>query len=239
MDAETTHRIQDLLPPGGIGADVRFVVVNAISMGAPWSTPFDASMTKDGTFTKLDGSTMTTPLRHAFEGEPLPYAATGDLEAVSIPLAGRELEHVVVLPKPGKLPPVDAALDGPSFAALRASMQPTEVLLTLPKLRFTSESVSLVPALKAHGMNLAFTGAAFFSSLSTSTRVVIFDVLHTAMVGLDEHGVEATAATAVIGGETSAGPEPVPFVVGRPFFLGIRDRTTGALLFWGRIVAPS
>ena len=79
-------------------------------------------------------------------------------------------------------------------------MQPTEVLLTLPKLRFTSESVSLVPALKAHGMNLAFTGAAFFSSLSTSTRVVIFDVLHTAMVGLDEHGVEATAATAVIGG---------------------------------------
>lgn len=67
------------------------------------------------------------------------------------------------------------------------------------------------------------------------------------MVGMDEDGIVAAAATAVIGaaaatavigGTTSAPPPPIPFVVDRPFLLGIRDRPTGARLFWGRIVVP-
>ena len=236
---ETSQRITDLLPQGSIDASVRFVLVNAVSMGAPWAAPFSEELTKDAPFTKLDGSTVTAKLMHAYDSEAFPYAATDDYEAAAIPLRGRELEVVVVLPKAGKFVSVDAALDGAAFGALRAAMKPTELAVSLPKMKLTTASVSLVPALRALGMNLAFTDAADFSGISTTTSVVIFDVLHKAMVGLDEHGIEAAAATAVIGGETSAGPTPIPFVADHPFLLGIRDATTGALLFWGRIVEPS
>jgi serpin B len=236
--AQTSHRIEGLLPPGSVDESVRFVLVNAVSLGAPWDLPFSEELTKDAPFTRLDGSTVTAKLMHTYDAPALPYVAADDYEACAIPLRGRELEVVVVLPKAGKLASVDAALDGASFGALRDAMKPKELAVALPKMRFTSPSISLVPALRALGMKLAFEDAADFSGLSTSTHVVLFDVLHKAMVGLDEHGIEAAAATAVIGGDTAAGPEPQPFVVDRPFLLGIRDATTGALLFWGRLVEP-
>lgn len=55
-------------------------------------------------------------------------------------------------------------------------------------------------------------------------------------INVDEEGTEAAAVT--IGGmfETSAGPSsPVPFFVNRPFAFMIKEKSTGAILFMGKI----
>ena len=58
-----------------------------------------------------------------------------------------------------------------------------------------------------------------------------------------EEGTEAAAATAVVMFPTAAPrperpPEPEPFHIDHPFLFFIADRTTGAVLFAGRIIDP-
>jgi serpin B len=58
-------------------------------------------------------------------------------------------------------------------------------------------------------------------------------------VNVDEEGTEAAAVTGiVVVGITSSGPEPIEFIVDRPFVFIIRDETSGADLFVGYIARP-
>jgi serpin B len=73
-------------------------------------------------------------------------------------------------------------------------------------------------------------------------NLYIADVLQKAMIAMQETGVEAAAATAVImAGRAAAGvpPTPTPMVVNRPYLLSIVDVPTGAILFLGHIVDPT
>jgi serpin B len=57
-------------------------------------------------------------------------------------------------------------------------------------------------------------------------------------MAVDEDGTTAAAATSVGMQPTLAMP-PFSMVVDRPFFCAIRDNTTGAVLFMGRMVDPA
>ena len=112
-----------------------------------------------------------------------------------------------------------------------------EVHLALPKFKF-SWADSFVPALKALGMTDAFVfPIADFSGMEPKKELYISDVLHKAFVGIDEHGTEAAAATAVV---MTAGaiPDPKYVTVDRPFLFFIRD-DSGALLFVGQVTDPT
>ena len=109
--------------------------------------------------------------------------------------------------------------------------------------------LGLADSLEAMGMSDAFDDErADFSGMDGQCCeargdicFLISDVLHKAFVSVDEAGTEASAATAVIVGVTRAvevGPEPIQVTVDRPFVFLIRDRTTGTLLFVGRMVEP-
>jgi serpin B len=122
------------------------------------------------------------------------------------------------------------------------------VQLAVPRVSFTSPTFSLADALKTMGMPVAFDKEnADFQGLCVPPdggNLYISDVLQKAMIAMQETGVEAAAATAVIIGETdgvSGGPQPVPIpmTVNRPYVLSIVDVPTGALLFVGHIVDPT
>src|SRR5665811_1110896 len=61
VDAQTEHRIPELLVPGVLTPKTRLTLVNAIYLKAPWQTPFSADATKAGAFTRADGSTVQVP----------------------------------------------------------------------------------------------------------------------------------------------------------------------------------
>ena len=56
---------------------------------------------------------------------------------------------------------------------------------------------------------------------------------------MQETGVEAAAATAVVLAGGAEPAQPVPMVVDRPFVLAIVDVPTGAILFLGHIEDPT
>ncbi|MBA4322812.1 MAG: proteinase inhibitor I4 serpin, partial [Odoribacter sp.] len=97
---------------------------------------------------------------------------------------------------------------------------------------------TLSEVLSLMGMSIAFTDAADFSNIS-DLRLLINEVTHQAFIETNEEGTEAAAATVVDIGTTSVGPDdPITIDVNRPFIYIIRETTTNAILFMGKVADP-
>jgi serpin B len=241
---QTNQRIKDLIPQGAITSDTRLVLTNAIYFLASWLYRFDASLTTNQTFTKLDNSAVSAPLMQlGGNGTKLRmnYARVGTARAIDLPYKGDRLRMTVLLPDKGSFPAFESSISVATVNALVQALDSTDLPpVRLPKFTFTSGSVSLVPALQSLGMTDAFDDTkADFSGIDGRRDLVITDVIHKAFIAVDEKGTEAAAATAVIIGVTSMPVDPPSFVADRPFIFLIRDRQTGVILFMGRIVDPT
>lgn len=233
---ETQGKIKDLLPGGSIDSNTATVLVNALHLKLPWLEKLDVEPAAKP-FTRADASKVDA----TFVGgtQSMGWFEDDAVQAVRIPLQGRSVSMIVALPKKD-LKSFEAALDGATLSKLVAA--PTSsVQLALPKFRFETASLSLSTALKALGMKAAFiAGQADFSGMgSTGNPLYIGDVFHKAMVGLDEKGVEAAAATAVVIKDLSAPSVEHSLRADRPFFFAIVDEPTNNVLFAGHVADPT
>ncbi len=234
---QTNNRIEGLLPPGSIVSTTRTVIVNALHLSFPWQKPFASSSTREGTFKTSDGTTVQTPFMS--DTGLMSYAETATYRAVAVPLYAGAIDFVVVMPNELSLEAFESSLSPRWFDNLTESLRPTSVALALPKLAVASPCVRLRDSLESLGVRTAFTPDADFTGITRSAKIFIQDVYHKTVLGVDERGVEASAATAVGFALLSAPVNPKPFNVNRPFFFVIRDRPTNTLLFAGHIVNPS
>jgi len=233
---QTEGRIEDLIPQGVIDALTRLVLTNAIYFNAAWLNPFSEDMTEDGTFHLLDGGEVIVPMMR--QTESLGYAEGEGYQAVELLYDGGELSMVILLPETGQFEAFEGLLDADLVDTITKDLEYRQVALTMPKFEFESD-FSLVDALAAMGMPIAFSAAADFSGMTGTRDLAIAEILHKAFVSVDEAGTEAAAATAVVMKETAMPEEPVEVTVDRPFVFLIRDIETGAILFVGRVVNPS
>jgi len=233
---QTEGRIEGLIPQGLIDALTRLVLTNAIYFNAAWQHPFNENMTEDGPFYLLDGGEVTLPMMK--QTESFSYAAGDGYQAVELPYNGRELSMVILLPRAGQFEAFEDSLDTQRVDAILKQLERRQIALTMPKFEFKS-SFSLKEALAAMGMPVAFSGSADFSGMTGNRDLFIADVIHKAFVSVDEAGTEAAAATAVVMPMAMPPEEPVEVTVDRPFVFLIHDIETGAILFVGRMVAPS
>jgi serpin B len=239
VSSETAKKIDPLLPAGAITSDTRIVLVNAVHLKLPWAQPFTASSTASGTFTRGDGTTVSASFLHgAFEAQ---YIETASATGVSLPLSGNDLSVVFLQPKT-TLADLTSSLTPQTWASVAAT-QLAGITLALPKFDFTSPTFSLSGALKALGMTSAFDpGTADFKGLCASTpdgaNIYIGDVLQKASLAVAENGVEAAAATAVIGLGSAAPGKQVTLTFDHPFVVAIVD-SSGAIVFLGQIDDPT
>ena len=95
------------------------------------------------------------------------------------------------------------------------------------------------------GMTEALSSNANFKGLcaqpADGKSLYIGDVLQKAVIAMQEEGVEAAAATAMImeGYSAPLPTTPVAMKVNRPYVISIVDVPTGALLFLWHIVDPT
>jgi serpin B len=235
---ETRERIPNLLPQGSITSDTRLTLVNAVYLKAPWMKQFNLEATLDLPFTRLDGSQVEVPMMAA--RLTAPYAAGDGWQAIELGYVGGELAMLLVVPDAGGLDAVESSLSDGLLDDAVAALSGAEVDLQLPRWDIET-SAQLADLLTELGMPTAFTDAADFSGISREAALAISAVVHQANITVDENGTEAAAATAVVVGATSA-PEPTDVVelhIDRPFLFVLRDTTTGAVTFLGRIADPS
>ncbi len=207
------------------------VLTNAVYFQGRWQTPFDPSATRDAAFALANGSTKTVPMMSR-SGRFL-YAETPQGQCVGLPYGtGQEgrLSLIVVLPPPGQKA---VELDVPRWKSWMAALAPVRLTLFLPRFKAAYEA-RLRASLSALGMASAFTDGADFKPMGLCDSY-LGDVIHKAVLEVDEAGTVAAAATAVVMMRTAlARPAPV-MRVDRPFVLAIWDSVTEAVLFMGVI----
>ncbi len=79
-----------------------------------------------------------------------------------------------------------------------------------------------------------------FSGMDGGNHLMIGGVMHKATITVDELGTEAAAATVVIITETVSGiaGSSITINVDHPFMFFIVDRSSGTILFMGRVLDP-
>ncbi len=238
---ETEGKIEDALSPDVLSPATRMVLANAIYFKGTWLLQFYPEATADAPFSLNDGSTVDVPMMR--QVDDFGYAVTDTFVAIELPYAGNSAAMLVIMPL-GDFAAFEAGLTLEAFDAIRLQTMVNygEVDLSMPRFEMTTE-ISLPDTLKAMGMTDAFDpAAADFSGMATTDEGNLFisDVLHQAVIKVDENGTEAAAVTVVIV-EVTAAPaeEPVEICLDRPFIYAIYDRATNAILFMGRVMNPA
>lgn len=226
----TNGRIEELFPPDTITPMTVLVLVNAISMDAAWTYLFDPALTADEAFERPDGAVVLVPTMH-FDLY-LPLAAQDDFAAVELPYGKGDLSMVVILPD--DLDAFVRDMSPESLDRVFGAITEQGIHLSLPKFSFSSD-VPLDATLKRMGIQSAYGGSADFSGMTGGAPGLFLQtVQHEAFIEVDEEGTEAHAATGA-GMAVSHGPT---ITFDRPFLFVIRDRSTGAILFMGRVTDP-
>ncbi|MFO0951134.1 MAG: serpin family protein [Isosphaeraceae bacterium] len=242
VEEQTRDKIKDLIGPSDVTTDTSLVLTNAIYFKGRWAHPFRESLTNpDGVFRAPGGKSVKTPMMS--QQTDLRYFDAGSFHLVEMPYVERGLAMTVVLPKKDDgLAEVEAKLDAPGLRLWADSARTRPVRLEFPRFKLT-ESLELARVLADMGMPSAFGGReADFSGMNGRRDLSISAVIHKAFVDVNEKGTEAAAATGVVMARAAAIQpqlEPVEFKVDHPFLFFINDRTTGSVLFVGRVLDPS
>lgn len=232
VNDRTKAHIPELIGKGIITEDTRLALVNALYLKANWAIPFATAV--PGRFNTPTGAVQVPMMGDTHRGQ---IAAGDGWRAVDLPYVGDRLSMTIVLPDEGKFDAVVGQLDAMHMAAMRSANEGPVADLKMPKFDI-AKNIRLDNQLKALGMNVAFSGAADFSGMTTSERLQIQTVIHQATVTVNENGTVATAATAMLAFPVSA-PPTTPFLVDRPFLFFISDHTTDAVLFVGQVIDPT
>jgi serpin B len=241
---KSTHdKIKDLIPKGGVDADVRLVLVNAIYMHADWAEPFDKAATHEQAFHPTPSTSTSVDMMHA--DVHAPAGEVDGVQMIELPYKGGDLSMTILMPsEPAKMPELEAKIGSGGLDAMVGSLKVESIGLALPKFKIDpTEPMALAGTLSKMGMPLAFTeGAADFSGMSKPGEEALFisRVFHKAFVAVDELGTEAAAASAIVMSRESAVAEPQKtFVADHPFLFVLRDKKSGLVLFMGRLSDPS
>ena len=242
--SQQTHAlIPEILAPGSVDGSTHLVLVNAVYFHGKWKAPFDPARTDARPF-HAPGGDRDVETMHADYGA---YGADHDVQVLDLPYDGDRLSMLFVLPRddaPRALAPIEDALDAAAVDHWAGLARDQEVEISLPRFRIETDIMPIGDILGALGMGVAFSDSADFSGMSAPGAIPlkIDAVYHRALVELNEEGTKAAAATAVGMVEvTSIGEPPPPppkFTADHPFLFFLRDRTSGAILFAGRVVDP-
>jgi serine protease inhibitor len=220
-----------------IPSDMVLYLINAVYFKGRWQTLFNKAKTAEDDFHLPDESTKQLPFMHQ-DGE-YQYLKGNGFQAVRLPYgSGRYAMYVFLPDKRDGLQAFLKTLDANSWAAWLPNFAKAKGHVALP--RFKADYLQdLVKVLDKLGMGPAFGDGADFSGMAKAP-LAISEVLHKAVVEVNEEGTEAAAVTSVGMRITSVRPEPEPFkmIIDHPFFMAIADQETGTILFMGAIYEP-
>jgi serpin B len=249
VEDRTKKKIRELIPAGGLDADTRLVLVNAVYFKGTWLLQFRRAATRDEPFRLEAGGTVQTPLMH--QQEEVRHVQADGYQAVDLLYEGGDLSMLVLLPdRKDGLRDLENRLSARMLRDCVTQMAVREVKLFLPRFKITWGTVNVCRQLAAIGITLAFNRSqADFSGINGykaphEEALFISAVYHKAFVEVTEEGTEAAAATATaitLGAAlVTRKPPPVPvFRADHPFLFAIRDRNSGAILFLGRMADPT
>jgi serpin B len=212
VEDKTRQKIRELIPSGGLSAETRLVLVNAVYFKGMWVLQFRRGATREEPFRLEGGGTELLPDRKD---------GLRDLEKT---LSARLFHDCVA-----QMDVREVKLFLPRFKITWGTLNLGEQLTALGMSLAFTRSQADFSGINGH-------------EPPDDDSLFISGVFHKAFVEVNEEGTEAAAATAVSMAPAAAlrpsNPPPL-FRADHPFLFAIRDRKSGAILFLGRIADPT
>ncbi|NYZ78916.1 serpin family protein [Candidatus Micrarchaeota archaeon] len=250
VEDQTNDKIKNLIPQGVLTPLTRLVITNAVYFKARWRIPF-LNKTHDEDFRISPSNTVKVKMMSLYgdgvqtsSGDYVPlrfnYTETEDAQIIELPYDGNETSMLILLPKGDDLTTLEQLLTAGKLNEWRAMLKETKLDgVYLPKFKFETKYF-LPETLKRMGMKTAFDpNEADFSGMDGTKNLYISQVIHQAFIDVNETGTEAAAATAVVMTLGMAPGEPIIFRADHPFIFILQQKTTGNILFLGRISNPN
>ena len=158
--------------------------------------------------------------------------------AFELPYGSGNTNYAMTVLLPAQSTTADAVLNnltGSDWAQLQKDMKASKMDIGLP--RFTlNYAIKLNSILSAMGMPTAFTDRADFTKMNDQGNLTLSFVKQNTFVAVDEKGTEAAAVTT---GGISTTSVQLPTLCDRPFVFVIHEKTSGTVLFVGKIADPT
>ncbi|OJV31921.1 MAG: hypothetical protein BGO29_00305 [Bacteroidales bacterium 36-12] len=234
---KTNNRIQNLIG-NTIPNDMMMYLVNALYFKGQWQADikFDREKTKLDNFTKTNGQKIKVNLME--KTSSLKHFSDEHLQCVEMDYGNRAFSMIVILPQQDKdINQLISYLDNKKLHDAVQGMHRKSVWLKLPRFK-TECDFSLTQPIMDLGMSRIFKGG--FKNISNDD-LWVSDIIQKTFVEVNEEGTEAAAATTItmVGAAGRAKKiEPVRFFADRPFLYIIREKSTGVILFIGRMDEP-
>ncbi|MBC3783632.1 serpin family protein [Spirosoma utsteinense] len=224
-------KVLDAIQPDNV-----LFLLNALYFKGDWKTQFKPESTIDSPFRLVTGAEKTvrmmrleTEMRRAFRPTftafELPYGADNSKFAMTVLLPAENTTATAVM----------NSLTGADWSQLQKDMTVSKVDIGLPKFTL-NYAVKLNSILSDMGMPTAFTDRADFTKMNPKGNLLLSFVKQNTFVAVDEKGTEAAAVTTG-GFSTTSYKEPT--LCNRPFVFVIHEKTSGTVLFVGKIADPT
>jgi serpin B len=239
VESKTNNKIKNLIEPKMLSGKTRMAILNAVHFKKPWDVNFYEESTQKGPFYVAPEKTVQVDfMRHT---EYHNYGALPGLNAhaIELPLEKYDFKFYIILPdsKTG-LAELESKLHQVNLNEALSSLKSQYVKLEIPKFKIENK-IDLKEVLQNLGMQRMFTSKAEFGELLESDEdILVSDVLQKTFIDVNEHGIEAAAATAVIMVESYSffTQKKEVFIADHPFLFVLKSENYN--IFMGRIVNP-
>ena len=234
VEEQTHHQITELVEE--LDPSALVYLTTAVQFAGAWASPFQEKNTAQGTFRLDDGRSITTNIMYSPRAQ---YHFYQDKEKtiLDIPYGDQQYSMTMVMPAEGdSLLGLASHLNADAFQQCLASMDTVYGSLHVPKFSIEYQT-SLKSTLTRLGMGIAFSDSADFSHLFTPpiASVPLADLLHKAVIQVDEVGTEAITATVSDAVAPSGGAS---MHIDQSFLFFIRENHTGVIVFAGVLSNP-
>ena len=212
-------------------------VTSAVQFAGGWTAPFQEENTAPGPFHLSDGTTTTTDMMFAPRADYRLYEDEHQT-IIDIPYGDQQYSMTLLMPREkDSLRSLVRQLDAATFQQYLSQMDTVSSRLYVPKFAIEYQAF-LKPALSRLGMGVAFSDSANFDRLFLDTKapVPLSDVIHKAVITVNESGTEALSSTVT---QAASLPADHSVHVDRSFLFFIRENHTGVIVFAGRLNHPT
>lgn len=215
-----------------INPDHVLFLINAVYFKGPWKTKFDSKFTEQWDFENLDKSVSKVDMMIS-DVKNYKAAFEENYAAISLPYANEKYELIAILPN--DILSFEKNLSVAYLSNMESKMQENATIhLGFPKLEFEYEK-SLNKPLINMGMGNLFSDKANLSKINDQSGLAVDEVKQSTYLKFDEEGTTAAAVTS-IGVVTTSFPMNPTIIFSKPFIMVIKEKSTGSILFMGRIL---
>lgn len=210
-------------------------LMNAIYFKATWTEKFDEKDTKEETFTKTDGTTLSLPMMHRLA--QVRYHENDLYSCVMLPFgSGDKYSMYVLLPAEGKT--VDDVISGLTNDVWEKNRYFTHAIVDLKLPRFTTNSDIMLNDLisKMGAPSMFDEQKADFTGINRVYKTLYVSLLkQKAAIEVSEEGTKMSAVTVALMDGIMDNPttNTVDFHANRPFVYLIQEWDTKAIFFIG------